>query len=119
MSGFDERKKGQEAKFAFDAEKKFRARAQVKHRCQGRLVLAACGRDRDVELPETFIAGVGQLIVPGGAAGGSERLFPQAQARYSRLGHGATLAELFALRRGTGPASVPAQNAGAGAGLYL
>ncbi|MCP8883453.1 DUF1476 domain-containing protein [Devosia sp. XJ19-1] len=28
MSGFDERKKGQEAKFAFDAEKKFRAEAR-------------------------------------------------------------------------------------------
>ncbi|MFF3327149.1 DUF5925 domain-containing protein [Streptomyces sp. NPDC002889] len=32
---------------------------------------------------------------------------------------GATLAELFALRRGTTPASVPAQTAGADAGLYL
>ncbi|MER6914682.1 DUF5925 domain-containing protein [Streptomyces sp. NPDC000594] len=32
---------------------------------------------------------------------------------------GSTLAELYALRRGTGPASVPEQNAGAGAGLYL
>lgn len=28
MSGFDERKRGQEAKFAFDAEKKFRAEAR-------------------------------------------------------------------------------------------
>lgn len=28
MSGFDERKKGQEAKFAFDAEMKFRAEAR-------------------------------------------------------------------------------------------
>jgi Uncharacterized conserved protein len=28
MSGFDERKKGQEAKFAFDAEKKFKAEAR-------------------------------------------------------------------------------------------
>ncbi|MBB4051443.1 hypothetical protein GGR20_001079 [Devosia subaequoris] len=28
MSGFEERKKGQEAKFAFDAEKKFRAEAR-------------------------------------------------------------------------------------------
>lgn len=28
MSGFDDRKKGQEAKFAFDAEKKFRAEAR-------------------------------------------------------------------------------------------
>ncbi len=28
MSGFDERKKGQEAKFTFDAEKKFRAEAR-------------------------------------------------------------------------------------------
>ncbi|MFG2289118.1 DUF5925 domain-containing protein [Streptomyces sp. NPDC048595] len=32
---------------------------------------------------------------------------------------GATLAELYALRRGTGPASVPAQDSGADAGLYL
>ncbi|MEU0394154.1 DUF5925 domain-containing protein [Streptomyces sp. NPDC006208] len=32
---------------------------------------------------------------------------------------GATLAELFALRRGTTPASVPTQTAGADAGLYL
>ncbi|MFD4142338.1 MULTISPECIES: DUF5925 domain-containing protein [unclassified Streptomyces] len=32
---------------------------------------------------------------------------------------GATLAELFALRRGTTPASVPPQTAGADAGLYL
>ncbi|MER7903987.1 DUF5925 domain-containing protein [Streptomyces sp. NPDC095614] len=32
---------------------------------------------------------------------------------------GATLAELFALRRGSGPASVPKQDAGADAGLYL
>ena len=32
---------------------------------------------------------------------------------------GATLAELFALRRGTRPASVPAQDAGADAGMYL
>ncbi|WP_240136528.1 DUF5925 domain-containing protein [Streptomyces sp. MUM 178J] len=32
---------------------------------------------------------------------------------------GATLAELFALRRGTSPASVPAQNTTADAGLYL
>ncbi|WP_328402367.1 DUF5925 domain-containing protein [Streptomyces sp. NBC_00390] len=32
---------------------------------------------------------------------------------------GATLAELFALRRGTTPASVPSQTAGADAGLYL
>lgn len=32
---------------------------------------------------------------------------------------GATLAELFALRRGTGPASVPAQHDGQDAGLYL
>ncbi|MGW2184890.1 DUF5925 domain-containing protein [Streptomyces sp. NPDC001719] len=32
---------------------------------------------------------------------------------------GATLAELFALRRGTGPASVPTQNDGLDAGLYL
>ncbi len=32
---------------------------------------------------------------------------------------GATLAELFALRRGTGPASVPAQHEGADSGLYL
>ena len=28
MSGFDDRKKGQEAKFAFDAEKKFKAEAR-------------------------------------------------------------------------------------------
>ncbi|MFC3705717.1 DUF1476 domain-containing protein [Devosia honganensis] len=28
MSGFEERKRGQEAKFAFDAEKKFRAEAR-------------------------------------------------------------------------------------------
>lgn len=28
MSGFDDRKKGQEAKFAFDSEKKFRAEAR-------------------------------------------------------------------------------------------
>ncbi|MEV5243081.1 DUF5925 domain-containing protein [Streptomyces cinnamoneus] len=33
--------------------------------------------------------------------------------------HGATLAELFALRRGTGPTSVPGQQDGADAGLYL
>ncbi|QHC21938.1 DUF5925 domain-containing protein [Streptomyces sp. GS7] len=32
---------------------------------------------------------------------------------------GATLAELYALRRGTRPASVPAQDTGADAGLYL
>nr|WP_058046995.1 DUF5925 domain-containing protein [Streptomyces roseifaciens] len=32
---------------------------------------------------------------------------------------GATLAELFALRRGSGPASVPPQHDGADAGLYL
>jgi len=32
---------------------------------------------------------------------------------------GATLAELYALRRGGGPASVPRQDAGADAGLYL
>ena len=32
---------------------------------------------------------------------------------------GATLAELYALRRGTGPASVPAQPSGQDAGLYL
>ncbi|MFI0787984.1 DUF5925 domain-containing protein [Streptomyces lydicus] len=32
---------------------------------------------------------------------------------------GATLAELYALRRGTGPASVPPQDSGADAGLYL
>jgi hypothetical protein len=32
---------------------------------------------------------------------------------------GATLAELYALRRGTGPASVPAQHASSDAGLYL
>ncbi|MFE2374660.1 DUF5925 domain-containing protein [Streptomyces sp. NPDC059398] len=32
---------------------------------------------------------------------------------------GATLAELYALRRGAGPASVPAQERGADAGLYL
>ncbi|RPK34299.1 ATPase family associated with various cellular activities (AAA) [Streptomyces sp. ADI92-24] len=32
---------------------------------------------------------------------------------------GATLAELYALRRGTGPASVPRQDSGADAGLYL
>lgn len=32
---------------------------------------------------------------------------------------GASLAELYALRRGTRPASVPAQDAGADAGLYL
>ncbi|MBT2490329.1 AAA family ATPase [Streptomyces sp. ISL-96] len=32
---------------------------------------------------------------------------------------GATLAELYALRRGTGPASVPAQPDGSDAGLYL
>ncbi|MFE3827616.1 DUF5925 domain-containing protein [Streptomyces sp. NPDC059092] len=32
---------------------------------------------------------------------------------------GATLAELYALRRGTGPASVPAQHTGQEAGLYL
>lgn len=32
---------------------------------------------------------------------------------------GATLAELYALRRGTGPASVPKQDSGADAGLYL
>ncbi|MFD5876595.1 DUF5925 domain-containing protein [Streptomyces sp. NPDC060322] len=32
---------------------------------------------------------------------------------------GATLAELYALRRGSGPASVPKQDAGADAGLYL
>lgn len=32
---------------------------------------------------------------------------------------GATLAELFALRRGVGPASVPAQDTGADSGLYL
>ncbi|MFF1461207.1 DUF5925 domain-containing protein [Streptomyces sp. NPDC058330] len=32
---------------------------------------------------------------------------------------GTTLAELFALRRGSGPASVPKQDAGADAGLYL
>ncbi|MFJ5553123.1 DUF5925 domain-containing protein [Streptomyces sp. NPDC093225] len=32
---------------------------------------------------------------------------------------GATIAELFALRRGTGPASVPSQHEGADAGLYL
>ena len=32
---------------------------------------------------------------------------------------GATLAELYALRRGTSPTSVPDQRAGAGAGLYL
>ncbi|MFB4425592.1 DUF5925 domain-containing protein [Streptomyces sp. QL37] len=32
---------------------------------------------------------------------------------------GATLAELYALRRGNGPASVPKQDAGADAGLYL
>ncbi|ANW20928.1 AAA family ATPase [Streptomyces clavuligerus] len=32
---------------------------------------------------------------------------------------GSTLAELYALRRGTGPASVPGQNDGADAGLYL
>ena len=35
-----------------------------------------------------------------------------------RRREGATLAELYALRRGTRPASVPAQR-GAGAGLYL
>lgn len=32
---------------------------------------------------------------------------------------GTTLAELYALRRGTGPASVPKQDAGADSGLYL
>lgn len=32
---------------------------------------------------------------------------------------GATLAELYALRRGSGPASVPKQDSGADAGLYL
>ncbi|OKJ32937.1 ATPase [Streptomyces sp. CB01580] len=32
---------------------------------------------------------------------------------------GATLAELYALRRGSGPASVPRQDSGADAGLYL
>ncbi|WP_344493172.1 DUF5925 domain-containing protein [Streptomyces enissocaesilis] len=32
---------------------------------------------------------------------------------------GATLAELYALRRGSGPASVPAQHEGSDAGLYL
>ncbi|MFI6894479.1 DUF5925 domain-containing protein [Streptomyces sp. NPDC050256] len=32
---------------------------------------------------------------------------------------GTTLAELYALRRGTGPASVPKQDSGADAGLYL
>jgi Domain of unknown function (DUF5925)/ATPase family associated with various cellular activities (AAA) len=32
---------------------------------------------------------------------------------------GATLAELFALRKGTSPASVPSQNDGEGSGLYL
>ncbi|QPP09602.1 ATP-binding protein [Streptomyces bathyalis] len=32
---------------------------------------------------------------------------------------GATLAELFALRKGTSPASVPVQNDGEGSGLYL
>ncbi|WP_407706032.1 DUF5925 domain-containing protein [Streptomyces yaizuensis] len=33
--------------------------------------------------------------------------------------HGSTLAELYALRRGTGPASVPKQHGEAAAGLYL
>ncbi|MGW5028612.1 DUF5925 domain-containing protein, partial [Streptomyces albidoflavus] len=32
---------------------------------------------------------------------------------------GATLAELYALRRGTGPTDLPDQRAGADAGLYL
>ncbi len=32
---------------------------------------------------------------------------------------GATLAELYALRRGTSPTSVPDQRAGADSGLYL
>lgn len=32
---------------------------------------------------------------------------------------GSTLAELYALRRGTSPASVPKQDSGADAGLYL
>jgi len=32
---------------------------------------------------------------------------------------GATLAELYALRRGTRPASVPPQDSGADAGMYL
>ncbi|MCD9143500.1 DUF5925 domain-containing protein [Streptomyces albireticuli] len=92
---------------------------------QGRNVLVGVTTNEDLERLHPAVVRPGRCLArievgPLTRKESAEWLAREAPGKETGLGReGATLAELFALRRGTGPASVPAQTDGVDAGLYL
>ncbi|MFH8368145.1 DUF5925 domain-containing protein [Streptomyces sp. NPDC018031] len=87
---------------------------------QGRNVLVGVTTNEDLERLHPAVVRPGRCLarIEVGALSRAEAV--SWLGREEGVGRdGATLAELFALRRGTGPASVPAPAAAADAGLYL
>ncbi|MFF4164154.1 DUF5925 domain-containing protein [Streptomyces sp. NPDC001741] len=87
---------------------------------QGRNVLVGVTTNEDLERLHPAVVRPGRCLarIEVGALTRAESVsWLGTEAGLGR--EGATLAELYALRRGTGPASVPKQDAGADAGLYL
>ncbi|GHA89499.1 hypothetical protein GCM10010346_09930 [Streptomyces chryseus] len=92
---------------------------------QGRNVLVGVTTNEDLERLHPAVVRPGRCMarIEVGSLTRAEAmgwLGPEVSGREEAVGRdGATLAELYALRRGTGPASVPAQPDGSDAGLYL
>ncbi|MET9485213.1 DUF5925 domain-containing protein [Streptomyces sp. NPDC006638] len=92
---------------------------------QGRNVLVGVTTNEDLERLHPAVVRPGRCMarIEVGSLTRAEALAwlgPEDGERESAVGReGATLAELYAMRRGSGPASVPAQHAGSDAGLYL
>lgn len=92
---------------------------------QGRNVLVGVTTNEDLERLHPAVVRPGRCLarIEVGPLTRSESLewldgkVPEGERRVPR--DGTTLAELYALRRGSGPASVPAAREGADAGLYL
>ncbi|MEV0849021.1 DUF5925 domain-containing protein [Streptomyces sp. NPDC049954] len=92
---------------------------------QGRNVLVGVTTNEDLERLHPAVVRPGRCLarIEVGPLTRSESLewldgaVPETEHRVGR--EGATLAELYALRRGSGPASVPGAREGADAGLYL
>ncbi|KOG54388.1 ATPase [Streptomyces griseoflavus] len=87
---------------------------------QGRNVLVGVTTNEDLERMHPAVVRPGRCLARIEVGPLSRQEAVRWLGREDGVGRdGATLAELYALRRGIGPASVPAQDAGADAGLYL
>lgn len=92
---------------------------------QGRNVLVGVTTNEDLERLHPAVVRPGRCLarIEVGSLTRSEALYwlsrEDGEWETAVGREGATLAELYALRRGTGPASVPAQHTGEDAGLYL